>query len=800
MATQMIDSIIFRFGADISRVQQAHASMRGLTQTTALTFGNLEAATKNVNTAMGNTWNTMKGNPLSSLASGIGNAGRALMNFGTSVAQPVFYLKDLIQTGIGFVQNLFAQNAAMEQTKIAFTGMLGSGTAAQAMLDRLEQFAAATPFEFPELAQDARLLVAMGFAANDVIPIMRNVGDTVAGLGGGSEMIQRIVYSMGQMKSAGRVTGEEMRELALAGVPAWNWLAKAIGVDVPTAMKMAQSGAIDVNVALDALQKGMKEKFGGQMANQARTFNGLMSTAKDNIGMALRAFMGPAFEQAKGALTTITDLLGSPAVKEFATNMGVLVGQGIAKLAQIVGGAVNGVASLIKWFKDGSVPAQILMYALIGIGAAILAFKIGMFIATIPALIAAFIGWATAAGAAAVATIAATWPILAIAAAIGVAVAIIVLVVRNWGSIGPWLVGVWEKVKGFFIGFWNAIVGAWNAAVRWLANLFAPVVAVWNGFVAWLRGLWDGILAFLRALWEGIRRAALVIFVAICAVILAPFLPMILLIRAHWTQISSFLSGLWNTIKAVASTVWNAITGAISVAVNTVRTVVTSVWNAITGFITGVWNAIRSAATTIWNAIWSVISGVLSSIWNTVTSTWNNILGTIRSILGNIWSTISGIFNTIRNTIAGVLSNIWSTITGWAGSIWNALTAPFRNAVDAVAGFMANIWQQVRNAPVIGGVVQFLGGAQGVTNWAGGPLWVGEQGRELLWLPKGSSVTPHGPSEQIAAGPLGTPMAPSGVTGQQTVVVNLIVDSRTLVQAMGQGFADEIRIIMGGAH
>lgn len=42
--------------------------------------------------------------------------------------------------------------------------------------------------------------------------------------------------------------------------------------------------------------------------------------------------------------------------------------------------------------------------------------------------------------------------------------------------------------------------------------------------------------------------------------------------------------------------------------------------------------------------------------------------------------------------------------------------------------------------------------ASGTENWKGGLTWVGENGRELLWLPKGSKVTPNSKSEQMMAG------------------------------------------------
>ena len=75
MAGTMIDSIILKIGADISSVQTAYASMRGLTQQSASTFDNLRNATSNLGSAAKNTWNTMSNNPLSAMAGALKQQG-----------------------------------------------------------------------------------------------------------------------------------------------------------------------------------------------------------------------------------------------------------------------------------------------------------------------------------------------------------------------------------------------------------------------------------------------------------------------------------------------------------------------------------------------------------------------------------------------------------------------------------------------------------------------------------------------------------------------------------------------------
>jgi tape measure domain-containing protein len=171
----------------------------------------------------------------------------------------------------------------MEQSEMAFTTLLGSGEKAKAFLGELSDFAAKTPFELTGLQESSRRLLAFGFESQQIIPMMTNIGDAVSGLGGGAAEINRVTLALGQMQAKGKVSAEEMNQLAELGIPGWKMIADAIGVDIPRAMKMAEQGAISSTVAIPALLEGMNEKFGGMMAAQATTINGLFSNVKDNV-------------------------------------------------------------------------------------------------------------------------------------------------------------------------------------------------------------------------------------------------------------------------------------------------------------------------------------------------------------------------------------------------------------------------------------------------------------------------------------------------------------------------------------
>ncbi len=172
---------------------------------------------------------------------------------------------------------------SMEQAQIAFNTMLGAAGKAQSFLRQLWNFAAATPFEFPQVQQAAKNMLAFGFAADEVLPALTAIGDAASGLGLGAEGIDRLVLALGQMRAKGKVAGQEMMQLTEAGVPVWDILAKKMHTTTAAVMQLSEKGLIPANQAIKWLLEGMEERFPHMMEAQSRTYVGLMSTIRDNV-------------------------------------------------------------------------------------------------------------------------------------------------------------------------------------------------------------------------------------------------------------------------------------------------------------------------------------------------------------------------------------------------------------------------------------------------------------------------------------------------------------------------------------
>jgi len=99
------------------------------------------------------------------------------------------------------------------------------------------------------------------------------------------------------------------------------------------------------------------------------------------------------------------------------------------------------------------------------------------------------------------ATIAATWPILAIIAGVAALAAGVYLLIKNWDSVAGFFSGLWEKVKGAFSAAWDWIKNLLFGTSDWILGavaIFMPFV----GIPALIIKHWDAIKQFFVNLWD----------------------------------------------------------------------------------------------------------------------------------------------------------------------------------------------------------------------------------------------------------------------------------------------------------
>jgi tape measure domain-containing protein len=213
-------------------------------------------------------------------------------------------------------------NARLEQYTLSLGVMLKDQEKANDLIKDVERFAAKTPFNTDNLMSSVQLLKAYGFEVNQLLPMMETIGNAAAAAPQGMEYgVHRISLALGQMRSKGKVSAQEMLQLTEAGVAAWGILAEEVGMSMADVQEATRKGAIGSEQAIAALLKGMDKRFGGMMEKQSKGWNGLMSTLED-VGIILSRDLGePFFELAKIELNNLVDWVQSPAAEAFVNSM-----------------------------------------------------------------------------------------------------------------------------------------------------------------------------------------------------------------------------------------------------------------------------------------------------------------------------------------------------------------------------------------------------------------------------------------------------------------------------------------------
>jgi tape measure domain-containing protein len=292
-----MSALTVTLGADITALKRAIAGATELVGASARRMGRL--------TGMG--------------LAGLGKGGAAALQKGFNVAGTAFKASigaamagGAAAVGVGMKAVTAASD--FEQTKVAFTTLIGDAAKAEQTLAKLRELGAKTPFEFPELADAGRKLIAFGESADSVPETLRRIGDVSAGV---QAPVNEIAELYGKARVQGRLFAEDINQLTGRGIPIIGELAKQFGVSDSEVKKLVESGQVGFPAIERAFVSMTSQggKFAGMMEAQGKTTGGLFSTLKDSInevfltlGTPINDAIRPLVEQAIGLVQKLTPL------------------------------------------------------------------------------------------------------------------------------------------------------------------------------------------------------------------------------------------------------------------------------------------------------------------------------------------------------------------------------------------------------------------------------------------------------------------------------------------------------------
>lgn len=203
---------------------------------------------------------------------------------------------------------------AYTSAQIGFSTLLGE-SGGQKMMNDLDEFAKVTPFKTSGVIANAQKMMAMGWDTETLIEDLEVIGNAAAATGKLDQGLESIVRALSQIKTKGRLSTEELNQLAEAGISAKSMLAENLGYGtgdegIAKMTKDLESGAIASNVAIQALLQGM-HKYDGMMQSMANeTVEGLWSQIQDVFEINIFRKWGQGLQDgAKRGFGTVTELL-----------------------------------------------------------------------------------------------------------------------------------------------------------------------------------------------------------------------------------------------------------------------------------------------------------------------------------------------------------------------------------------------------------------------------------------------------------------------------------------------------------
>jgi len=310
-----------------------------------------------------------------------------------------------------------------------------------------------------------------------------------------------------------------------------------------------------------------------------------------------------------------------------------------------------------------------------------------------------------------------------------------------------WAVTEFGKWVADMKGKWVLAGKDWNNFVKWITDGWRWIVEGAKGMWAWLVNIWNTGVNFLKLIWQAVVDWLYLSWQEKLNSIAWLFGYVIGLIVVAALGLWNNLVAVWEMIKAAAIWVWETIKQA---AINAFNTVVnffvalpqtfSNIWESIKVYALWAWDYIKDTAVTKFTELVTWMTGLPAQAVQIFEDFKKGIIEKFTGVKSEAETSMTGVVDNIKaidlkqigiDMIQGLIDGIKSMV----GNVGNAVK-------DIGNSISSGFTQAMRDAKV-------PGFASGVTNFSGGWAVVGEQGPELVNLPKGSDVIPNGKTTDI---------------------------------------------------
>ena len=322
----------------------------------------------------------------------------------------------------------------------------------------------------------------------------------------------------------------------------------------------------------------------------------------------------------------------------------------------------------IQWIIDNLPGIEALV---VGIGAAFAAWKVAGIISAVTTALAGM-------SAAEVVAAAKTWllntallanPIgLIIAAIAGLVAAFVVLWKKS------------DKFREFWKNLWENIKKAAKVVIDAVVNFFS---GAWDK----IKAVWSKVSEFFKKLWDGVKA----IFSAYINFVINYFKTAWEIIKAIWGAVTEFFSNIWEGIKSIFFGVVNWFKEKFETAWLTIK----FIWSAVTDFFSGIWDGIKETFSAVgdWfsekfqnavdriKTVFSAVKNFFSGVWDNIKGVFGNVADWFKDKFATAWQKVKDVFSTggkiFEGIKDGILNGLKAVINALIRGINKVIKVPF---------------------------------------------------------------------------------------------------------------------------
>ena len=648
----------------------------------------------------------------SQFQSGINNIEKQTSSLGSSmkklggVIAGAFATKAVFDFGKKVASVGMEYNALRETSQTTWTTLLGSQEEAIAQLERIEQFAAKTPFSQMGVDQMAKYLHNAGYEGEAVFDQLTKIGNMGSAFGVQEDALVEMTRQFSQVQQAGVAYTEDLNILADRGIPIYQALAEATGSTVAEVKKMASEGQITAEVYNAAIDS-MAATTQGAMDAQSQTFSGMMSTLQDNLTKLAGLLTEQLFNAVKGVLDVFLPLIEA-FVQAYAQSgsLSEAFASVLGPALEEMGIKVDGLKLVWETFTN---------------------FLNDVYNSMIAPL---FDGFREMVGDTA----------------------------QEFGKNSDSIMNIFENVGDFLSDIWESVIKpVWDAFMEVLFTLWG----VFNDNLTNIMNYADNVFKNIKSFWDNILKPV-------------------------WEKVMEYVGKVWEVFKEYMPEIQRVVDEVFGMINYFWETALRPAFEAIGSFLQ---NVLFPVFDTVFNYL---ILPVVETVFDTIISLWDNSLKPI----------FQGIIDFLGGVFTGDWERIWNGLSSIFGGVWEGLKALAKAPLNFIIKMLNKVIGGLNKVQVPDWVP--LVGGKGINIptipelWKGsnftleGPTLVGEQGPELVNMPRGASVMPAHKTRSVLEG-----VGRTEVVGRQTANIYVELDGRTLTKVVGANLVDTVRLKTG---